>query len=612
MSDKKDVRVDIDILKGISIIAVIMYHVGIVQSGYLGVDCFFVINGFLTIPKLWELIDNGDFIYFKYIWKKIGRLYPPLIVGCLVCLGVGAMSMIPDDFENVSESIVASLLFANNFLQGFTLRNYWNTLNIYRPLMHTWYLGIVMQLYIIIPIILLLIKKICRVNTKKTTMIVLGMISFVSYIMFILPIFTVGQKFYYIPFRFYEIALGGIVGIRFKDTYCERQDSYFKKSIGVLFILFITLIFGSSLLKKEYRGFGNAIVAVGEKKIASSSTILPNECLVSICVILTIITLLWFSVYKNTLNENILSVIGKRSYSFFIWHQIILAFYRYYFAPEFHFLNTVVYIIVTGLLTELSYRFLERRWTSKQLISWCCCAVVLIICSTGIYFNAGVIRDVPELDIDVSNVHRDMHAEYNDKVFEKDVDFSGDERKKVLVIGNSFGRDFVNILCESQISDELDISYIYKEPLNCEFNDQNVERIKKSDYVFVFMNKTDLPDYFWSVKKDECKVFGIGTKTFGQSNGAIYIKRLWLKPDDYYNQTIIPNKAYERLNDEWSASWGRDYINLMETVRDKNGKIKVFTPNRKLISQDCMHLTKNGAKYYAELLDLKKYFDFEE
>ena len=112
-------RKDIDILKGIAIFAVILFHLGIVKSGYLGVDVFLVINGFLIVPSILKKINTKEFSYSKFLLKRIMRLWPMVILITTICMLIGYIGMLPDDYENIGESVVASNLFSENILMLF-------------------------------------------------------------------------------------------------------------------------------------------------------------------------------------------------------------------------------------------------------------------------------------------------------------------------------------------------------------------------------------------------------------------------------------------------------------------------------------------------------------
>ena len=165
--EKQQRIVIVDSVKGLSILAVMLYHFwAILPYGYLGVDIFFVISGYFMARGLMRQFENNTFKYFNYVIKKAVRLLPLILIVLLISLIVGFFVMLPDDYENLSESVVASSVFANNVLQCITTKNYWNIVNTYKPLMHLWYVGVLMQAYVFIPLIYLIFVKTIN-NTRK-------------------------------------------------------------------------------------------------------------------------------------------------------------------------------------------------------------------------------------------------------------------------------------------------------------------------------------------------------------------------------------------------------------------------------------------------------------
>ena len=153
-------RFDIDLLKGVCILAVFFYHVGWLATGYLGVDAFFVINGFLIVPGLLAKTQDSQFSYLEYIMKRVMRLWPLTLLASTLVLCLGFTGMLPDDFENLSQAVVASNFFAENILSAITTKNYWDPVNDYKPLMHLWYIGILIEFYVLFPLFLLIIRRI--------------------------------------------------------------------------------------------------------------------------------------------------------------------------------------------------------------------------------------------------------------------------------------------------------------------------------------------------------------------------------------------------------------------------------------------------------------------
>ena len=153
-------RKDLDVLKGIAIFAVVLFHLGIVKSGYLGVDVFLVINGFLIIPSICRKVASDKFSYLEFLKSRLKRLWPLVALLSVVCLAIGYVGMLPDDYENLGESVVASNLFSENILLSITTKDYWNVSNDFNPLMHLWYVGVIFEFYLLFPLIIMLIKRV--------------------------------------------------------------------------------------------------------------------------------------------------------------------------------------------------------------------------------------------------------------------------------------------------------------------------------------------------------------------------------------------------------------------------------------------------------------------
>ena len=227
---KKTYRHDLDLLKGIAILAVVLYHMGITRSGYLGVDAFLVINGFFIVPRVVEQVGTCDFRYFAFLEKRVIRLLPLLLLVSAIVMAVGYWGMYPNDYENLSESVVATSLFSNNILSSITLKNYWNTLNDYKALMHTWYVGVLFEFYVVFPLIPIVVKNIARKwghDYIKTVVYAIAGFSAVSLVMYLTPAISIGDRFYLLPCRIFEMAVGGLAGL-----YVARDGKMIDNDIG--------------------------------------------------------------------------------------------------------------------------------------------------------------------------------------------------------------------------------------------------------------------------------------------------------------------------------------------------------------------------------------------
>lgn len=525
----------LDILKAAAIIAVVFYHLGYLQYGYLGVDIFLVINGFLVARSINESVKRDSFFYAKFIARRIMRLLPIVLIAVAVCMLIGFFTMLPDDYENLAESAVATIFFANNMLASITTRNYWNVVNEFKPLMHTWYLGILMQGYFVIPLVPMLTKRLKNRRLLMSGAIYL-ILALVSLLLYLNPSMPEEYKFYWLPFRLFELSFGAALACFVDDKKC--------------------------------------------------------------------ITLKTPKVLKFVANT------GKGTLSIYIWHQIILAFIRYTIKTDFSLWDVLGYLLLVGIVSVVSYVVIEKplaaaRQDKKKVkmvfIGSCVAGAVLSGLALVVYVRAGVVRDVPELNISKDHIYRHMHAEYVDRGYDYDRDFLNDGRTKILVIGSSFGRDWINILLESSIGNELDISYIF--PYSSEYIAERENRMNDAKYIFYVLSDNEFNGLPESVGRyyDLGKVYIVGNKNFGDCNGIIYNHR---NEPDYFLQSITPPQEYLEQNERLLTEYTDHYIDMIGFVQNNDETIRVFTPEGKFISQDCIHLTQAGAQYYASVIEL--------
>jgi len=495
---------------------------------------------------------------------------------------VGYITMLPDDYENLSQSVIATNFFGNNILGAITTGNYWDVVNDYKPLMHTWYVGVIMQFYIVFPILFYL-ARLDKRNSKGTLLTIIATLAVTSLLVYF-AITNTAHRFYYLPSRFFEFAVGGIAALLYKP----QEDKPFSK--GFVYVSYILLI---------------ALMYV-------NVDILPANIRLVAVVGLSCVLLCSQDVLENKVTGNaIISKIGAASYSIFIWHQVLLAFYRYSISNKFTIGSYAILLAATMVLSWLSYYFIEQGVTKalkskrerKPLYVITIIIFVALNAFAGIvYLRAGVVRDVPELDIYKNNVHRGMFAEYSDRIYEFDKDFQNHDKLNVFIIGNSFARDWANVLLESEWRDSINISYVHTD--NVDLPNIISRRSPMADVVFIHMDRSDVPKELWECVPANVNVWGIGIKNYGESNGIIYAKRF---TSEYFNLTVSPLKEIEEINTEWKREWGENYIDIMSYSRAKNGEIKVFTPDHKFISMDCRHLTQAGCRYYSTVMDLNKY-----
>lgn len=580
----------LDVLKAFAIIAVVLYHSGSMTFGYLGVDLFLVINGYLITKSLNNKVlkSEGGVVrtYFNFEISRVVRLLPVLLVAGIVCMALGFWAMLPDDYENLSESVVATNLFANNILAAITTKNYWDVVNEYKPLMHTWYVGIVMQFYIVYPILFFLAKR-NKKNPQRTLFVLVSSLAAVSLLIYFMTTDT-AHRFYYLPSRFFEFAAGGIVALTWKPKEGENMlPSWLSYCCYTLVLV---------------------LMAVNYEFIPA------NIKLVAI-VALSVVLVMSSNALENKVTGNaVLAKIGAASYSIFVWHQVLLAFYRYMISSHFTVWSYILFLIAIAVLSWLTYRFVEQKtsvWLkeNKSKIIFYAIIIVAFLGLTAfagyIFKKGGVVRDVPELYISKSD--HVNHKAYNDKIYQLDKPFETN-KQHWLVVGNSFGRDFANVILESPIADSVEVRYIYDADYKkAEYG----ERFATADIVFLSSLGTDEE----SIQEMElvCKTYGfntdnlviVGTKNFGASNGQFYIKR---NSPYYYKQRTKMDAGYYERNSRLKDQYGDRYLDLIGLVIDEDETMPVFTPDHHFVSQDCRHFSQGGATWFGQLIDWEYYY----
>ncbi len=579
-------REDIDVLKGIAVVGVFLYHFGICRSGYLGVDVFLVISGFLTIPKIVRMLERGRFQYGAFLKSRLVRLWPLTILVTLVSLLIGYFVMMPADYQNLVENALATFFFANNLLQCFLGGNYWDVRNEFKPLMHTWYLGVLFEFYLCLPLLLMLAWYFLKKN-KNRVKILLAVCTLISFLLFLFPVKPL-DPFYFLYARLFEFTLGGLAGLGIEKGRAGRR-----KYLPAYPALTLVILAGLFLMTNDNTPAIGAHVSI-------KPFLLQNKLFLPLTVLLTQAALYAEPAING--KWRILQYFGTRSFGIYLWQQPIFAFYRYLLNPNPTVAAFLGCMALTLLLSEVSYRWIEQKPVFQKHVvrkAFLIASIASIFCVI-VYKNAGVVRDVPELDVKVAQVPAHFNSAYIDRIYACRADFEDKTSgKNVLLVGNSFARDFGNILLESAYGEHLNIAYYP------DFEAVPIRQLERCDYLFTFGYKSDIPRSIRRHLPDENHIYGIGTKNFGVNNGYVYARRY---RKDYFETTVPLSESYVALNEEWKKEWGDQYIDLIKPVEAAEGRVHVFTPEHKFFSHDCRHLTKAGASYYAQVLPFDRIF----
>ncbi len=633
---KLNYRPEIDGLRAIAVIAVIFYHAQITifnhepfKGGFIGVDIFFVISGYLiTSIILKELITTENFSFKYFYERRARRILPVLLFVMLVSIPFAWSYIIPGSFIDFAKSILYSLGFSSNFYFHFTGQQYGAESGLIKPFLHTWSLSVEEQYYILFPIILLITFKYFRKY--------LGLILILGFVTSL--IFTdwssknyPSETFYFLHTRMWELLAGSIL------AYFEIQLGHRSKnkilnlilpSIGILLIVHSIIFFNDKMFHPSFY------------------TVSP---ILGVCI------LIWFTnkdeLITKALSSKIFVGTGLISYSLYLWHYPIFAFYRIKnFTPsEF---DKIELIFLTFILSIISYFLIERPFRNKNfkfkkviyILSFSFFVIVLL--NLTIIFKNG-------FDTRFSFSNKPYYIK--SKEFEVNYNYDNySDKKNVLIVGNSHGEDTLKILSLTNLNDKIYFNLaspkIRKDDYNFQieyllkFLEQNLAKMDFYDkdwleHLTKQYNNSDLiilsSDYSevdLAILDKLIKLLKLDNKEVMIFNNALEIKQQSsynLNRLDYY---LYKNKKFpkEDLIKEIESKMFLDLNDIKETnikikkIANENNiylieREKIFcdletkkcpavTDNGYKIYWDYSHITNEGAKYFAKKIQKDKLF----
>lgn len=326
-------RYDINGLRAYAVALVVLFHFNVIgfSSGFIGVDIFFVISGFLMTSIILKGIESNTFSFLKFYYSRGVRIIPPLFFLCLTLGIIGWFTLTPQELKEYAKYAITSLNFVSN-IQFFKELGYFHAANNERLLLHTWSLSVEWQFYIILPILLYLINKIFKnKNILKIFYVLIFLLSLILCIK-LTPTMPTGA-FFLLPMRAWEMMSGGLVYLFFTNYKPIPKYQTLIELFGFLLIAISVIAFDETILWPSY----NAIIPVLG---ASLILIASNQ--------------------KSILTNNFIAqFLGNISYSVYLWHWP-LVFYVNYFEKTYDNLWIIVGIGLSVLFGWLSYKYIEN------------------------------------------------------------------------------------------------------------------------------------------------------------------------------------------------------------------------------------------------------------
>ena len=599
MNELKKRSIGIDIIKAISLISVIIYHIYEYKGTYIGVVLFFVISGYLITEILYERDDS----YFKFIKRRYTKIFPPLIavltLSCLAFYYFYGFINLKLIFNSLS-----SLFGLSNIYQIYSGMSYFERSGDLFPLLHTWGLSIEIQFYVIFPFLIYLFKKL-KLNTKFIAAIILILSLISGGIMFYKEYmnYDISAIYYGTDTRIFSILIGSAFYFIFKDEELKP------KKVNIVSYIFLGLI----------------ILIVLSVDYSSKSNYYGLLYLISILGgFITVTSIKTGFLDFNSSMAKPLSKLGEHSYVYYLWQYPIMIYSLEYFKwsdVDYNY-TVILQIIILIVLSEISYKFLiESKQGSIILrrIFLVIYVAILVFLPISTESNSEEVQNrANEIDNNLITddfngiTHNSTKKEYDslridnvdyivdrllleeitsfkeqqDKKIEKKVDEVIEKKEDKDKIDNSIeGKDYTFIGDSVMKMGEPYIKEIFK--------DANIDAKVSRQF-------TDLPKVLEALK-DSKKLKNIVVIHLG-TNGVINKEsfetsmKLLDGKTIYLMNTVVP-KPWEKSVNKNLEEWSADYNNI--TIIDW---YKYAKGEKKLFYKDATHPKPEGAKKYAEFI----------
>ncbi|WP_052261115.1 acyltransferase family protein [Pseudomonas sp. C5pp] len=619
-------RPDIDGLRAIAVLAVILYHfkVPFFHGGFVGVDVFFVISGYLITKGILSQQGKGRFDFGDFYTRRVRRLIPALLATIAASFIAAAFLFSPEDFKQMSGSTVYALAGISN-LFFWMQSGYFDSASTVKPLLHTWSLSVEIQFYILWPLILVGVTKLTKNVLAATTLIfVIGAAAAYFFLQQ-----DASGAFFLTPFRIHEFLVGALVVLveRNKVNAALKELAYLAGLALVIAPIFLyssngTLFPGLAALV-PVAGAALMIFAGGSAKAAW-----PCRS--------------WAA-----------TKIGEVSYSLYLVHWPLFVFASYFLMRELTALETTALAGMTFIAAIALYSLIEKPLRKAKgaklsgngfaLASLGCSTALIVVASSGWGQNGwewrvpAEIAEIAKIDI---NAERAYVWQRHNLLNKKDRFDEGNSNPKLLIIGDSQAGDLINILDKSGISnsynivsrvvgsdcgtpliDETKINEFFREtnPFSAKnptvtqkctamlhrANDEHL--ISSADKVFIAMRWRDFGENEYTsaitnaIKQYKAKFYIFGRKDISKGSIEIATKFGRIHGIENYAARFKTNDA-AMLNLRLKEIDGSNFVDLLSITCPEKNKCIVISAEGKPIFFDQEHLTRFGVSEFSKII----------
>lgn len=426
-------RPDIDGLRTIAVLPVVIYHAGLgLPGGFVGVDVFFVISGFLITYFLISEIDKGQFSILQFYERRARRIFPALFTMLFATTLSASLTMMPFDFRDFGKSLIATTLFGAN-IWFFREEGYFTEAAELEPLLHTWSLGVEEQYYIVFPLLLLAAS---RILSQRGVFALIALVGACSFFASVIALSTAPEAAFYLPhLRAWELLIGSLLAITVWRGW--SGPSYWLPVWGRHLISFVGL---AAILWPIFA--------------YSAETPFPGLAALPPC--LGAFLLISVGSDGRSFGTKLLSLppmafLGKLSYSLYLWHWPVISLY-YYQHGELSWSGGISCLLISFVFSYLSWRFVEQPVRDRSRVgarSVASGSIAAMFLSIGMGMTIWKLDGIPDrVDPDLlamadsknfAHDRRDCHFVNPDRAREGDVCMRGAEggEPSFVLVGDS-------------------------------------------------------------------------------------------------------------------------------------------------------------------------------
>jgi len=367
-------RDDLDALRFLAVLGVVLYHIGLPQArnGFIGVDLFFVLSGFLIMSSIIRDKGQGQFSVGSFLEKRARRILPALLLVLVINIPVILFIFSPQDIEQTFTSYLSILLFAPN-VYFWEQSGYFDTEAKLQAFLHTWSLGIEIQFYILLGLYVSFLSRRSKDNYLVNSLKVMSIGSFALCALF--AFWKPGANFFLLPSRIWEFTVGSVIAIYMSRDNVRKVKYKTQFQIKILGIVIIMLCLFFPIELSPWPStftivpiFGAALVLAFGGRSEISRPNMPHRIIV---------------------------YLGRASYGWFLWHWPVIVYANYVSDNQVSMGRLALFALFTLFIATIQLRFFERKFqdrnqVSRQVLQKKTVAGTLLI---AIICIAGVISD---------------------------------------------------------------------------------------------------------------------------------------------------------------------------------------------------------------------------